>query len=1001
MTKIGVEMDNECKQKTGPQRENKREQRQTKIGTWNVQGIFEEGAVKNLVSEIRKYNIDILAIQETHLTGSGITKVGDYIMFTSGNQQRRYGVGFLVRESLKGSIKEFNPVSERLCYIRIKGKCKNLTIINIHAPTEVKTDDEKDKFYEEMERVYQKLPKREIKLVIGDANAQVGKELIYRNITGGQSKHNNSNDNGVRLISFAAQYEMKIMSTYFMRKDIYKGTWISPGGDYINQIDHVLIEKQYASLVTNVRTYRGADSNSDHYLIGTKIKKEMKHHYKTYKPRGKRYNMEALQNKDGARSYKKAIHIKTEDLSWNPTDPVERKWEMVESIIKEATAENVPLAKQEMTKSWMNQECKVEIEKRKRLRIKMLQSKAERDKLAYIEQRKKTKKWCRQLKRLHSEKELEGIEQNMKNNELRKAYKNIRREKGELQPRTIYCKDKEGRLVGEEEEQLKVWKEYFQDILNPMSEEQLDEMVEEGTSLAEVVEGEGMVNPPTREELERVVGKLKNNKTPGKNGITAENIKYGGPALVQIIYEMIKEVWEKEVMPREWSKAIVHPIHKKGDKAECNNYRGIALLDTVYKVTATLIKQRLEECAGNRIGEYQGGFRKGRGTVDQIFLLKHVMEGCYEYKIPLNILFIDFQKAYDSVNRKKLYAALKDLSIPPKIIRLVKMSLKASVNHVKVNGSLTEEFTVNTGLRQGDPLSTLLFNLVLERIIQETGIKREGTIRTNTHQCIAYADDVVLLARNKKELLKITTNLINVAGKYGLKVNAGKSKFMQVATGQDENIRDDYTVRLQSGNMITFENVKDFIYLGVYLTNKCHEVKEVERRIAKANKSAGALNQVLRAKNISFNSKLRIYKSVIKPIALYGCETWVLNKCLQNTIETWERKLLRRIFGGRKTDQGWERRTNAEIYGMYKGEKITDTIKVRRLQWLGHLGRMPENRVVKGIAWKKMEGTRKRGRPRRKWWEAVQQDLQDKGIKNWKEKAKERKEWKKLITQRA
>ncbi|CAH1112578.1 unnamed protein product [Psylliodes chrysocephalus] len=154
---------------------------------YDEQGIYEEGAIQNLARETKKYQIDILAMQKTHLTGNTTSDIQDYIMFTSGNQS-----------------------------------------LNFHAPTEEKDEETKDEFYEELERVYDEIPKSYLKIILEDANANVGKEEIYKNITGGESKHDISNNNGLRLINLAIENDMKIMSTHFKRKYIHKGTWIIP-----------------------------------------------------------------------------------------------------------------------------------------------------------------------------------------------------------------------------------------------------------------------------------------------------------------------------------------------------------------------------------------------------------------------------------------------------------------------------------------------------------------------------------------------------------------------------------------------------------------------------------------------------------------------------------------------------------------------------------------------------------------------------------------------------
>jgi hypothetical protein len=158
---------------------------------------------------------------------------------------------------------------------------------------------------------------------------------------------------------------------------------------------------------------------------------------------------------------------------------------------------------------------------------------------------------------------------------------------------------------------------------------------------------------------------------------------------------------------------------KKGDRTNCENYRGISLLDVTYKVLTRIIRKRLTLFHDTLIGQYQGGFRKGRSTTDQIFTLRMLQKQSFEQNISLHILFIDFKKAYDSIVRKKLYQAMKKRKIPDKLIGLTKIMLADTQNKISADGRLSDSFGGKIGVRQGDLLSTMLFNIVLEAVFRE------------------------------------------------------------------------------------------------------------------------------------------------------------------------------------------------------------------------------------------------------------------------------------------
>ncbi|PSN46600.1 Craniofacial development protein 2 [Blattella germanica] len=176
---------------------------------------------------LSNYEIKIAAIQEIRWKEGGISEMGEYVLCNSGSSKRnQFGVGFLIHKSLKSSILQFDPINERLCSLRMKGKFYNTSIICAHAPTEEKEEHIKDQYYDELTRAFKKL-NNDRKIVMGDLNAKLGK-----------------NDNGNRLADSAITNNLAVSSTLFPHKTIHKITWQSPDGVTRNQIDHVLIDSR-------------------------------------------------------------------------------------------------------------------------------------------------------------------------------------------------------------------------------------------------------------------------------------------------------------------------------------------------------------------------------------------------------------------------------------------------------------------------------------------------------------------------------------------------------------------------------------------------------------------------------------------------------------------------------------------------------------------------------------------------------------------------------------
>jgi sorting nexin-29 len=119
------------------------------------------------------------------------------------------------------------------------------------------------------------------------------------------------------------------------------------------------------------------------------------------------------------------------------------------------------------------------------------------------------------------------------------------------------------------------------------------------------------------------------------------------------------DVWTTEKMPQEWNIGIVCPIHKKGDRLECRNYRGITVLNVAYKIFTNILNERLKPCAEKTLHNYQCGFRPGKSTCSQIFTIRQMLENMLEHDIETYHLFVDFRTAYDSIIREKLYEAMQ------------------------------------------------------------------------------------------------------------------------------------------------------------------------------------------------------------------------------------------------------------------------------------------------------------------------------------------------------
>ena len=175
---------------------------------------------------------------------------------------------------------------------------------------------------------------------------------------------------------------------------------------------------------------------------------------------------------------------------------------------------------------------------------------------------------------------------------------------------------------------------------------------------------------------------------------------------------------------------------------ESTNYRGITLLNITYKVFSSILYTRLLPHVESKLGHYQTGFRPGKSKINQIFGLRQILEKIKECRISIHLLFIVFKSAFDSTDREQMYVAMNELSMPQKLIRLVKMLMSNMQNQIIIQSKLSAPFILHKVVQQGDALACLLFNITLEYAIRKSGIQTMGTILYKSVQIMAYAADI-------------------------------------------------------------------------------------------------------------------------------------------------------------------------------------------------------------------------------------------------------------------
>jgi len=189
---------------------------------------------------------------------------------------------------------------------------------------------------------------------------------------------------------------------------------------------------------------------------------------------------------------------------------------------------------------------------------------------------------------------------------------------------------------------------------------------------------------------------------------------------------LLEKVWNSGQIPGDWKQGLIIKLPKKGDLTEYSNWRGITLLNIIGKILATIIYNRLKEELEHKMRPEQAAFRSNTAYADHINTLRIIIEQSIEYRSPLQLVFIDFQQAFDTLAQDAIWQALKEKGVPQKIISIIQAIYEQSSCNVLHKNLISEPIPVLNGVKQGCTLSPLLFNVTLDYVMSKVCKESEG-----------------------------------------------------------------------------------------------------------------------------------------------------------------------------------------------------------------------------------------------------------------------------------
>lgn len=423
---------------------------------------------------------------------------------------------------------------------------------------------------------------------------------------------------------------------------------------------------------------------------------------------------------------------------------------------------------------------------------------------------------------------------------------------------------------------IELWKEHFEHLL----ESQIEPNSQHSSSCKQVFDSE-LDKSITEAEVRQSIRKLKNNKAAGIDGILSEFLKSAEDQVAPFLTKLFNHLFDQGIFPEDWCKSVIVPLYKKGDPSNPGNYRGISLLSILSKVFTSIINQRLYMWAEeeSKLCEEQAGFRKRYATTDHIFTLTSIIkQSLYGNKTgKLYVCFVDFMKAFDTVNRDSLWLLLQKIETSTKMLKMLQGIYCSVQSCVKWGNEISEFFHCSAGLKQGCMLSPLMFSLLITNVAEKVIDKGK-----HGFQCLPglqeiflllFADDICLISTTVLGLQNQLNNLVEASKPFGLKVNLSKTKIMIFRKGGHLAKYEKWFL-----NQKEIEVVNNYKYLGFTLTTKLSYDLALEEYARKAKRQVvEILKTMWSLGNMEYSVFFKLFDAQTKPLLLYASEIWGLN----------------------------------------------------------------------------------------------------------------------------
>ena len=913
-----------------------------------------------LDEELRDFEWDFLMCQETWRAERQEVFHTDcgHLFCGAGGVVGRSGTAVIVNERWRKGFVGCEVYSDRALVVHVDVGTWRLSFASMYFPHSGEPDMAVESQHACLQRIKRSCSaKRRLLLVGVDANARVGQK--HHNDLGdvvGPYGYGTRNDRGEWFRNTCMTENLQIANTFFEKP--YDSRWTYSKGDHITMIDYILLDRRLMDYCTDSGVDCVFNVGLEHQTVYAEL---CLRHEKLQRQRIIRERKCFSWSAEAVSAYSASLDERIQGGVASRTSS--ERYPFLESAMVDCARTHCMVEAANVRKSLMSPLARELIHKRQEAR----QAKNSQLVATYSKQLQKE---LRRQRRITAQSRIHAIL--VQRRGIRDIAGILNNAKRNVIPEIV---DLQGSRVSMRSDIANAFADFFATLY--------DQPGERGQSC---VHGRACaVNDFTLDEIQEQIRLLKNNRSCDNARVIAEMIKHAGTPMATEITQLFNDLLHaRSEAPSDWYITRFRVLFKKGDQTSLENYRPIAIIPIFLKLLSRVIYARIQPILDVHQSCDQAGFRSGYSCDDHLFTLNLLIEGAEEWRTDLWLATVDFRKAFDCVNHGALWQALAEQGVPEQLLALIRRLYTGQQGIIALDVD-SKTFPILRGTKQGDPLSSLLFISVLEHMMRP--LKRKWTARgygfdLNAHddenrylQNLRFADDLILAAKSKTEIVDMLTDLADGAATVGLSLHFGKTVVLSNTASQAGVI----TVRGQAVKLLAASDSAD--YLGRSLCLADPHTCEIRCRVRKAWAKFHALRQVLCGRAYPLRHRMALFEQVISPTLTYGSASWTMTANRADALTSAQRRMLRSMIAMPKFGESleefvdWVRtatHTAEHHYFSCGGEAWIVQQKRRYWKWAGHVARMSSERWPHRLLyWQPSGGSRRQGRPVKRWTDDI------------------------------